>query len=196
VADKETVERLRRGVVEWNAWRKANPDAGLDLSDAFLYDADLRGANLYRSILSGANLSGANLERAILSRADLRGATLTKAELVDSVFGNVDLTGARGLDTCIHRGLRGLRAPEAADPPHRCNAGTRISSASVEAVSAVGRTIAGSWVGRSEGGSLRISPMAARWSMRNRWRRTKARAPPSSMTAPRSGSRRTRSSGL
>jgi hypothetical protein len=35
-------------------------------------------------------------------------------------------------------------------------------------------------------------PTAERWSMRRKWRRTKARAPPSSMTGPRSGSLRTR----
>lgn len=37
-----------------------------------------------------------------------------------------------------------------------------------------------------------ISPMAARWNTRRRWRPTKARARPSFMTVPRDGSPRTR----
>ena len=45
-------------------------------------------------------------------------------------------------------------------------------------------------------GSRPILQMAARWSMPSPWRRMKARAPPSSMTARRNGSRRTRSSGM
>jgi hypothetical protein len=43
--------------------------------------------------------------------------------------------------------------------------------------------------------SPRTSPMAARWSTRSQWPRMRALAPPSSTTAPRSGSPRTRSSG-
>ena len=74
VADEEAVERLHRGVVNWNMWRKEHPDASADL-----YNADL----------SGANLIGADLRNALLFETN---------------FGNVDLTGAVGLETCNHYG--------------------------------------------------------------------------------------------
>jgi Pentapeptide repeats (8 copies) len=58
---------------------------GVDLRGAYLYRADLAGANL-----RGARLSGADLREAILAGADLTGASLCHAALSQS-----DLTGAR-----------------------------------------------------------------------------------------------------
>ena len=94
VADEELVKRLVRDVAEWNAWREANPDAGVDLSradlrgailsGAFLLGADLRGADLSGAILGEADLLGANLRGAILGDADLRDAILTGADLCDA----------------------------------------------------------------------------------------------------------------
>ena len=97
---------------------------GADLTGANLSGANLSGATLYRTEpglkpravaagvgadlfganLSGANLSGADLSGANLSVTNLRGANLTEAILLDTVFGDVDLSGAIGLETCIHRG--------------------------------------------------------------------------------------------
>jgi TIR domain/Pentapeptide repeats (8 copies) len=119
VADEEAVKRLKQGVAEWNAWRKANPGAGVDLISANLrhanlFRADLSGANLRYANLVAADLRGANLRDANLSHANLRGAylisaylsgvNLSGAALGEAIFGNVDLTGAIGLEICEHWG--------------------------------------------------------------------------------------------
>ena len=97
---------------------------GADLGEANLSEADLSGANLGRAYLGGANLGGANLGGANLSGANLSGANLGGADLGEAnlgeanlsganlgevslyktIFANVDLTGAKGLDSCVHNG--------------------------------------------------------------------------------------------
>jgi hypothetical protein len=163
MANKEHVGRLKRGVGEWNSWRKDSTEVP-NLSEAKLSGADLLGANLTRAILSGAiliranlyranliaadlfgahlseasligaHLSGANLSKADLSgaklrqasligadlsgadlggadlggadlsEADISGANLSEAKVGRTVFGNVDLSVARGLDAVVHYG--------------------------------------------------------------------------------------------
>ena len=91
----------------------------VDLSGADLSGADLNGANLSGANLSGVNLSNANLQwtnllwanlsGADLSGADLSGANLNLANLSHaivaySVFGDLDLSGTKGLETTYHRG--------------------------------------------------------------------------------------------
>ena len=73
-----------------------------DLSGADLIDADLRGADLIGANLSGADLSGANLIGANLSGANLSGADLSNAVLEESVFGDTNLSGTKGLESCTH----------------------------------------------------------------------------------------------
>ena len=70
-----------------------------DLSEAILSEADLSEANLSR-----ANLIGANLSEADLSGADVRGAAFTHAEVRHTHFADVDLSGAKGLETIGHSG--------------------------------------------------------------------------------------------
>jgi uncharacterized protein YjbI with pentapeptide repeats len=128
-----TKELLLKSVEEWNAAREAYPDlkpdlrgadlfgADLretDLSDANLRLADLRGTDLSDATLKladlrGADLSDANLELADLCRADLFGINLSGANLSgvklhgvrvgNTVFGDVDLSSAIGLETINHR---------------------------------------------------------------------------------------------
>ena len=57
------------------------------------------GANLFNTNLRGANLVGANLQGVNLRDADLSGATVGY-----TIFGNANLTGARGLERCEHLG--------------------------------------------------------------------------------------------
>ena len=78
--------------------------SGADLSQADLIHADLIGANLREADLSGADLSGASLINAELSRAILTEATFTEAICFYTIFGDVDLSTARGLATVHHRG--------------------------------------------------------------------------------------------
>jgi hypothetical protein len=89
MANDEHVALLKQGVAAWNAWRRENPDVRPNLSEVYLWGADLSGADL-----SGADLSGANLTHANLNRANLNGAILEKAvlEYVDLMEAN--LSGA------------------------------------------------------------------------------------------------------
>jgi hypothetical protein len=72
---------------------------GADLTGADLARADLRGADM-----TGANLTGVHLRMANLSGAKLSGANLHEAGLSETVFADVDLTSAIGLQTCVHHG--------------------------------------------------------------------------------------------
>jgi TIR domain/Pentapeptide repeats (8 copies) len=80
-----------------------------DLTGADLSAADLSGADLSAADLSGANLGEANLGEANLGGANLNGANFSetdfgKAVLYWTVFANVDLSTAKGLDTAEHEG--------------------------------------------------------------------------------------------
>jgi hypothetical protein len=87
---------------------------GARLSRAFLFGAHLVGADLTGAFLVGTNLSradltGADFTEAHLPAADLTGALLTgallhKATVGSTIFGDVDLRAARGLETVQHQG--------------------------------------------------------------------------------------------
>ena len=71
---------------------------GAQLKEADLWGANLEGANLREAALEGANLAGASLEgadleRANLKNADLRGAALKEADLERANLKNADLRG-------------------------------------------------------------------------------------------------------
>src|SRR5215218_2830839 len=79
----------------------------LDLHEAYLQGANLRGASfqeayLQEANLQGANLRGANFQEAILPGANLqeailRGANLQEAILLDAILQEADLTRAKGI---------------------------------------------------------------------------------------------------
>jgi uncharacterized protein YjbI with pentapeptide repeats len=129
MANIELVKILKQGVAEWNQWRGKNsrmfPDlVGADLRGANLIGANLGGVNLTGGDLTSANLASATLIDANLSAADLRwanvsgtnlgGADLSGAYVFNSdftnslvgftVFGNNDLSTAKGLETVRHLG--------------------------------------------------------------------------------------------
>jgi TIR domain/Pentapeptide repeats (8 copies) len=85
MANQEQLDRLlKQGVEAWNKWRADNPfleigQSNLDLTFADLHDVDLHGANL----------SGADLSDAII---------------FTTVFGDVDLSTVKGLETVQHDG--------------------------------------------------------------------------------------------
>lgn len=124
MANKEHVQILKKGVEAWKQWRDANPltepelhgvslrRAGLggaylggaDLRGAYFREANLRGANLV-----GADLRGANFREAALMWANLSGANVCGAKFADSfiaytIFGDLDLSEAEGLEHVDHRG--------------------------------------------------------------------------------------------
>ena len=125
MANPEHLQILKQGVEVWNAWREQNENILLpDLREAALYRATLRGVSLRWAILLGADLREADLREADLAKANLGGADLAKANLgeanlggtnldgadlsevllYETVFGDIDLTAVRGLETCDHFG--------------------------------------------------------------------------------------------
>lgn len=98
MANKKQLSVLKKGVDVWNKWRKENPDAEIDLSDARFSGENLSGANLSRAnlghaILFNVNLTGAKLSKAILTKADLRAANLSSANLSGSYLIEANLVG-------------------------------------------------------------------------------------------------------
>lgn len=66
----------------------------IDLSKADLSNIKLKNAYLYEANLKGADLKHANLRGAYLACADLTGADLTEADLTDADLGQANLTNA------------------------------------------------------------------------------------------------------
>ena len=114
---------LSQAILKQALLRRANLNGadlqGSDLTDADLSGAILRGANLQDADLTGAilinaSLIGTNLKGAKLRGADLRGTIFDSADLTGTnfdavrmyrtVFGDVDLSVAKGLATVKHRG--------------------------------------------------------------------------------------------
>jgi hypothetical protein len=104
MANEDHLARLKQGVAAWNAWRAENLTIRPDLSGADLFCADLFGATLIQATLSEANLSGATLDWVILSGAILTEAILTEAKIGATIFGAVNLSTVRGLETVQHQG--------------------------------------------------------------------------------------------
>ena len=68
MANSEHLQLLPQGVENWNEWRKQNPQARPDLSQALLYAADLSQANTAQATLARADLKGAKLTGAARGR--------------------------------------------------------------------------------------------------------------------------------
>ena len=78
--------------------------SGADLSGANLGGAYLTRAELIDADLGSADLHGADLRSADLRSADLSDANLEGAILGATVFGDIDLSSAHGLDRVSHLG--------------------------------------------------------------------------------------------
>lgn len=103
-------ELIQQGIDVWNRWREAHPDVLPDLHQAYLFEADLkeanlRGVNLSRACLIGANLTGADLQdadlqgvygsQAVFEGANLSLVDLSQANLNEAILTNADLSGSR-----------------------------------------------------------------------------------------------------
>jgi len=62
-----------------------------NLSNSYLYGANLRGADLYGTNLRGADLRGSNLREADLSGADLQDADLYGADMKGAILCNTTM---------------------------------------------------------------------------------------------------------
>jgi hypothetical protein len=76
----------------------------MDLSEIDLSGMDLRGTSLRGMDLHETNLSKADLGGADLSGANLSGANLNGAIMMWTIFGDVDLSDIKGLETVQHLG--------------------------------------------------------------------------------------------
>ncbi len=100
MGNKEHLSILKRGVDQWNRWRRKNRYVSPDLSKAKLRGTDLRGANLRSMDLSwadlrNADLRGADLRETNLSWANARGADFSRADLFQTDMSGAELTGAK-----------------------------------------------------------------------------------------------------
>lgn len=75
----------------------------VNMNGSDLREAHLIKANLYCANLSEANLRGADLSEVDLRKANLRGADLHEAIAGETIFGGVDLSAVKGLETVEHR---------------------------------------------------------------------------------------------
>lgn len=90
---------IEDSVDRWNQWRLEHPQmmpdlSGANLSQNYLFEANLSGTNLSGANLSRACLIGADLSRANLTGADLHGAYMDKANLLYANLKQARLTGA------------------------------------------------------------------------------------------------------
>ncbi len=119
LANPEHLKILKKGAEAWNKWRRENPAVIPDLRKADLSHANLGLAILTRANLTGADLKGVNLMGADLTEADitgvelfwsnlgvatLKGVNFSEAKLFETILVNVDLSNAKNLASCIHRG--------------------------------------------------------------------------------------------
>lgn len=108
MANDEHLKILEQGVLNWNDWRKHNPEIEPDLSNSNLSGmrlsrVDLSGANLSRSDLSYSDLGHADLFRADLQHTDLSNSYIGKADLSDAKLIEADLSGVYLGDSKLHR---------------------------------------------------------------------------------------------
>ncbi len=89
---------LSRAHLDWARLGGTNL-SGASLSGAGLEDANLGGANLEKANLGSAILWGANL-----SGANFTGANFTGAWVAGTIFADVDLSAAKGLESVEHKG--------------------------------------------------------------------------------------------
>lgn len=97
--DLDQLSLIRRGVREWNEWRRSCASVrpvlrGADLQAVDLHGADLSGSDLVGARLAGADLHKANLGGAFILSADISGASLIGANLREANLARADLSGA------------------------------------------------------------------------------------------------------
>lgn len=98
MANPEQLEMLKQNVSIWNDWRQRNRSTDIDLRQADLREARLRGVDLSHADLENADLIGVDF-----SFADLREANLCGTKLVRSNFTGANLTNANLREAILTR---------------------------------------------------------------------------------------------
>jgi len=88
--------------------------SGAHLIETDIREADLDGANLtkslirdvtlYKTYFNNVDLSEADLDGVNFSNVDLNNANFSRSKIVSCIFGDNDLSLAKGLETIIHKG--------------------------------------------------------------------------------------------
>lgn len=117
MANPKHLSILKSGVDVWNRWREENRELQPDLQEADLSNADLflanlegadlRSADLRSADLTNADLNGADLRNTVLEFVDftlsnLRGAHFGDSTMLATIFGNVDFSEVKGLESVSH----------------------------------------------------------------------------------------------
>lgn len=89
---------LSKAVLTWSTLGRAN------LHSAKLVETNLNAANLSGSDLTGANLRNASLVGTNFTRAELDGVDMSNCIVGGTLFGNVDLSVVKGLESLVHLG--------------------------------------------------------------------------------------------
>lgn len=90
---------LKQGIGAWNAWRANNPKVMPDFKSADLSGMDLSYADFRQADFSNANLRNTTLIWTNFTAANLNKTDLTRAIIGETIFGKIDLSTTRGLDT-------------------------------------------------------------------------------------------------
>jgi len=93
--------------VQGSFWQADLSEANLNqanLTRATLNETNFGGAKLTHANLSGANLSRAGLTHANLNGAYLVGSNFSNTVMFDTIFGDSDLSKAKGLEDVVHGG--------------------------------------------------------------------------------------------
>ncbi|MGF1486020.1 MAG: pentapeptide repeat-containing protein [Prochloraceae cyanobacterium] len=114
MANEEHFNQLRKGIRNWNKWRKKHRDITPDLSEVDLtgmeiWQVDFTGVNLSKSRLRFADLNNSDLSDAELWKADLKGAYLWKADLTNAYLWKANLEEAN-LQEANLNGIQALGA--------------------------------------------------------------------------------------
>ena len=124
MAKSEHLDILNQGVDVWNQWRRENKHIRPDLTDANLRGRQLSEADFHGAFLDRADFAEAILVRTYFRAASLQGASFCSATLAENVFddtdledtdfsraligwemfGRVDLSKVKGLETIVHGG--------------------------------------------------------------------------------------------
>jgi uncharacterized protein YjbI with pentapeptide repeats len=73
-----------------------------NLTEAILRGVDFTGANLHGALLRNADMQRADLSSTYIVQADLSNANLQDASFGETVFGDTNLSGTTGLESCKH----------------------------------------------------------------------------------------------
>lgn len=82
-----------------------------NLTNASFQNAYMHSVILGGGILDGANFHSADLNVAHFKNVSLNNTQLTNVMLLDTTFTKVDLSGAKGLETVVHRGPSSVDIP-------------------------------------------------------------------------------------